>query len=388
MIPFRIENLLSIFTTVLFLFIVPASWPQADRFIFSNLTGPDSFSAIPEYENPFVEHFSNGSVSRMAIFVTDTSSTWLGLVHGLKSIGIPFVITTDVEKATKHKVVFVYPRISGSLLSQHELQALADIPRNGGSLIGSNVLGGLQENFGFEKAIARQDHFLLHWNSNSSPADDFTHSHEQNTRIGDPTDEGWRPGSYYYTSPEYPPVATYDDGTVAIAQKSFEEGNAYALGLDLGFFFQVAFNGRLDTVARSYVDGYEPSVDVFLRFLKKIYCQGESDAVTLGTVPFGKSLTVIISHDVDFHQSLVHSPLYAEYEKSQNIEATFFIQTKYMKDYYDVAFFNEEGIQYIEQLNNMGMEIASHSVAHSPVSHDRQSRILTAIPCLRISYLI
>jgi peptidoglycan/xylan/chitin deacetylase (PgdA/CDA1 family) len=162
-------------------------------------------------------------------------------------------------------------------------------------------------------------------------------------------------------------VASYNDGTAAIVHKPYTGGHTYALGLDLGFFFQAAFNGRLDTVARTYVNGYEPSVDVFLRFFKMLYQQNEPDSITVGTVPFNRSYTCIVTHDIDFHESLVNAIEYADYEASQDVKATYFIQTKYLKDYYDIAFFDEDGITLTQQLADMGMDIASHSVAHSPV---------------------
>lgn len=68
----------------------------------------------------------------------------------MKSIGIPFLITTDVQEAAQHDVVLVYPTISGSILSRDESRMLADIPRREGTLIGISVLGGLQEIIGLE----------------------------------------------------------------------------------------------------------------------------------------------------------------------------------------------------------------------------------------------
>ena len=58
----------------------------------------------------------------------------------------------------------------------------------------------------------------------------------------------------------------------------------------------------------------------------------------MGTVPGGKALSVVLSHDVDFTQSVVNAPVFAEYEKSAGVPATYFIQTKYIRDYYDEIF--------------------------------------------------
>jgi hypothetical protein len=106
-------------------------------------------------------------------------------------------------------------------------------------------------------------------------------------------------------------------------------------------------------------------LDVWLRLLKDIYTAGEPDAVTIGTVPFGRSLSVMMTHDVDFTLSMANAVSYAEYEKSQDMVGTYFIQTKYIRDYNDDIFFDDRGIVHLKKLAELGMEIGSHTVAHS-----------------------
>jgi hypothetical protein len=156
---YLIKPIYILYLIIIICFIIQDTFAQIDPLP----SGPDTISSIPEYENPSLADYAEGETSRLAILLTDTSATWLGLVHGFKSMGIPFIITTDVNKAAQHKVVFVYPRISGSILTQDELQTLADIPRNGGILIGTNVLGGLRHNFGIEGAVASKEHFFIEW---------------------------------------------------------------------------------------------------------------------------------------------------------------------------------------------------------------------------------
>lgn len=108
-------------------------------------------------------------------------------------------------------------------------------------------------------------------------------------------------------------------------------------------------------------------MDAFLRILRGIYRAAEPMAVTLDTVPFGKSASVIITHDVDYTRSIENAIGYAEFERAQGIAATYFIQTKYVRDWNDEIFFNERGAELTRQLADMGMEIASHSVSHSRV---------------------
>jgi hypothetical protein len=170
-----------------------------------------------------------------------------------------------------------------------------------------------------------------------------------------------------YTRPQNRPLALYEDGAAAITERPVGEGKAYAFGIDIGYLIQRGYNGRDEEIGRSYVNQFEPTLDVFLRLVKNIYVEGEADAVTLGTVPFNKSLSVVISHDVDYSESVQNSLAYAEFEKSQNVKATYFIQTKYIRDYNDVIFFNDRVVPVLMKLVSMGMELGSHSVSHSKV---------------------
>ena len=84
-------------------------------------------------------------------------------------------------------------------------------------------------------------------------------------------------------------------------------------------------------------------------------------------MPWNKSLSVNITHDIDYYASLANSVEYARVERAMGVTATYFIQTKYVRDWNDEIFFNGEGVEHLRALTNLGMEIASHSVSHSKV---------------------
>ena len=97
-------------------------------YVFKGVAGPRELTRIPKLDPTPWSRYANGTESRLAILLTDASGAWLGLSHGLKSIGVPFLITTDYQQAIKHSVVLVYPTVSGNLLSAEALQALASVP--------------------------------------------------------------------------------------------------------------------------------------------------------------------------------------------------------------------------------------------------------------------
>lgn len=106
-------------------------------------------------------------------------------------------------------------------------------------------------------------------------------------------------------------------------------------------------------------------MDVWLRWLRALYIQNEPLAVTLGTVPDGKSLAAVVTFDVDYVQSMEHLMAYRDSLRQVQVPATFFIQTKYYRDFQDEGFFNDRTLEAVAERQRAGMEIASHSVSHS-----------------------
>jgi hypothetical protein len=335
--------------------------PGNRMFTFPNTRGPSSISSTPLIQKTSWKTYSAGTTSRLAILLTDENAPWLGLAHGLKSIGVPFLITNDYKKALQHHVVLVYPSIEGGgLLQADGFRALAAFPRNGGILMGVNVLGGgLADTFGFKETVESNKHKEIHFDTHNTLAQNFMDPHEKSINLEDTLIVN------SYTQPTDKPLATYEDGTAAITQKSIGKGKAYAFGMDLGQYILKGHNGRQASIARIYVNDYEPHADMLLRILRNIYISNQPDAVTLGTVPQGKDLSVVFTHDIDFTKSIHNAVEYARFEHDNSVPATHFIQTKYIRDDSDDIFYNEDGVNSAKQIKALGQTLASHSVSHS-----------------------
>jgi peptidoglycan/xylan/chitin deacetylase (PgdA/CDA1 family) len=340
-----------------------------DIYHFPDISGPAGKSNLPHVNRTNWEKYQSGSHSRLAVLLTDTNSPWLGLVHALKTIGIPFVLTRDYRQAIKHRVVLVYPLISGKVLDAAALRALAQFPQQGGTIIGVNVHGGLQETFGFAEAVESGTRREIRFGE-ASTAFGFTEAKERAISLGrgakNAAGESTAAiGTLGYRNTSEPPIAEFDDGTAAITQRRIGAGFAYALGFDPGFLALKSYGNRDDEIGRHYVNQYEPTLDVLLRLLRQIYRQAARSNVTIETVPFNRALTVLLTHDVDFAGSVQNAVAYAEFEQSQNIKATYFVQTKYIRDYNDDIFLTQETMPALRRLAEMGMEIGSHTVCHS-----------------------
>ncbi len=356
-------------------------------YIFDDVSGPAAPTAIPAPDLAPLNAYSQGSVSRLAILLTDAESPWLGLAHALKSWGIPFLITEDYQQALKHRVVLVYPIISGKVLEPEALKALAAFPRQGGALLGVNVYGGgLNEVFGFQEAVTSRQRSKIIFDRSQPIVSELSDPREQEL----PVSAGERAGSQSltesesqtgfsaysalgtlgYTDPDYPPLALFDDGTAAVTQKPYAAGAAYAFGIDLGFLILKGHNYREEGLSRSYVNEYEPTLDVLIGLVRDLYLEAEPYGLILSPVPSGRSLAVMITHDVDTPLSLLNSLDYADFERQAGIRATYFIQTKYIRDWNDEIFFNAKFVKVIQALEDRGMEIGSHSVSHAELFSD------------------
>ncbi len=333
---------------------------------FPGVAGPSGKTVVAPKARTSWQRYAEGSHGRLAVLLTDSDSSWLGLAHALKSFGVPFRITTSVEEALKHKVVLIYPIVSGKVLSQDELKALASFPREGGHLIGVKVLGGgMNEVFGFSETLSSRRRFGIYLDPASSPLlADFTEKREQTIRLGDPVRFAEIVGTFGYSEPRKA-LAVYDDGSAAITERAYAEGRAYAFGFDIGDYFFRGQHARHHRAHRSYVNAFEPAGDVLARLIKKIYLRGNPDAATLGTVPEGRDLSVVFSYDVDAEESYETMLEYAAFLRSAGIRGTFFIQTKYINDYNDIILFGDEAVDYVRKLVQLGMEVASHTVAHA-----------------------
>ena len=65
--------------------------------------------------NDYASPISNRN--RLALLVLDQQSHWLGLAHGLKTIGVPFTVTEDLDEALLHRLILVYPYVKETALA-------------------------------------------------------------------------------------------------------------------------------------------------------------------------------------------------------------------------------------------------------------------------------
>lgn len=346
-------------------------YSSQETLAFPDLIGPTETTELPLSPPPKtpISTYYNESTTGIGILLQDSSGSWLGIAHGLKSMGVPFRVIDNLTEALEHEVILVYPSITGSNTAPETLSALAQHVRDGNTLIAFSVIGGgMPSVFGFTSTTERNDLLAIEFNEDALPTDFFQDAAESQIPLSPETEVAPLAGVSYHGL-KHAPIARYDDGSAAITHNFFESdngiGHAYALGIDLGHFILRAHNARFFRLAGSYVNEYQPKLDSVLRFIAEVYREGNEDSVELLTVPFNKEFTALLTHDIDFNRSIENVPAYADYEFSEGVPATYFIQTKYITDYNDSRFFDNSSESILQRISEQGMEIGSHSVSHS-----------------------
>jgi len=161
------------------------------------------------------------------------------------------------------------------------------------------------------------------------------------------------------------PIAFYEDRSPAVTKHRAGKGEAIALGMSL---YDLRFRnlvGRDFQANRLYINHFEPLSDLVPFFLKGIYRKRTGRGFTLSTAPGSFRATVIVTHDVDFVESVTNMKRFYHLERSEGAPATYNIWVKYLKDDKDVPFFTPQHLKTILEAQDMGFEIGSHTVEHT-----------------------
>lgn len=314
-----------------------------------------------------VRAFPEAFPMQVAVYLTQPQQHILGLIHALREMGIPFFVTTDLNRALAHPLLIIYPTVDGTTFTAAQIRALTEFVANGKSIFAVNVFaGGLRDLFGFSGYTASRRRYFVNFVANGDPALRYINRPEElQTRLGDP-----RFGDIYWTNSYTPDgasqiLARFDDGSAAVLRKCTGRGVAYLSGISL---MDAVLRSQLDRdyeAQRHYVNAFEPGADVWLLFLRAWYESREPGAVRLSTIPDGHSSVLLLSHDVDWENSFAPMLEYARMESEHHTRSSFMIQTNYVTDYSSRAFFYGKNLDYLRQVYRMGSSIGAHSVIHS-----------------------
>jgi hypothetical protein len=295
-----------------------------------------------------------------------SSENPLALIHSLKEMGIPFLITRDLGQALKHRLVILYPSVDSHTFNQPQAEQLTTFVKQGGYIFAQNVFwGGVKDLFGFREFEPSRKRFHLAFAGADPVMKYLNRPEERETQLGNERHPEiiWTNG--YIPISGAVVLAHFDDGTAALLTNATGKGRVYLLGMSL---LDVVLRSQINRdfeAERHYVNAFEPGADVWLLILRAWYEAYASDWVRLATIPRGQRSVLLLSHDVDWENSFPPGRDFARIEKENQANSTFFIQTKYVDDANSKAFFFEPNLGILRELKAGGSSVGSHSIIHS-----------------------
>ncbi len=304
---------------------------------------------------------------QVAVYLTREDEGGLGLVHAFKEMGIPFFVTQDFDRALEHSCLFIYPEVDGSTFTPDQVRKLTQFVQSGGTIFAQNVFaGGLKPLFGYRDVQGSRTRHGLAIVADGYPLFQYLdRPEERKIPLADAKATSLFVTNGYTSDGSSQVLARFDDDSAALLGKTTGQGSAFVTGVAFDDVILRSQCNRHFQPYRAYVNTFEPGGDVWPLILRAWYEHYEAGAVRLATIPQGKRSWLMLSHDVDWENSVVPMLAFAEMEMRHHTKSTFFMQAKYISDMNGRAFFYGSNLKVLAKLVAMGFDVESHTVIHA-----------------------
>ncbi len=286
--------------------------------------------------------------------------------HVLKVAGLSFITTADVNTAITYPIVIASSKLGSATFTIAEQDSLISFVNKGGILIAPTIFASsLHPLFGISGNTEATTRHRINFNTSlPNPAFRWLEDTlERNISLGSFNYPNVVSSNSFSTTTAVG-LATYDDNSTAITQNNYGLGKAYTLGVSFKNMILIPQLNKDFEAQRTYSNGFEPTSDAWILFLKGI-CIGQiPNSVWLHTSPYDSKASLIVTHDIDATTSYDTMHYYADFENSIGLSATYFVTTHYLEDGVLSAFYNSASIPKVDYLLDKGHKLASHSVGH------------------------
>jgi hypothetical protein len=293
------------------------------------------------------------------------------VVHMLAPMGLPYAVTTSPVLAIQHDLAIFFPEASASSFDATAL-GLLDAYLQGGGLVVMKYseVDALKQRGGVASSTFQLPHrTVVLTDAGKARFPSLDQPFEQTIPLGG--DPGVFLNTWAITvdpgASAVRVLATFDDGTAAVVEHDVGAGHVITVGIDWRDVVLRNQLGHAIDAARGYVDLFEPATDTWMLMIRDLYDATVRFGVRLHTAPGTARGALLLSHDLDWGESYDNALTYADDERARGATATYFVHTKYLTDFQDVAFFGPERGAQLAELLSRGGRIGSHTVAHSPV---------------------
>ena len=315
-----------------------------------------------------IEHPSTIAILDLTANNSETNEAELfSIKHILKVAGLPFIVTNYVDTAIQYAIVIASSQLESGTLNTAEKDSLISFVSDGGLLIAPNVKDTyLFSLFGISADSFSDTHFEISFNM---PLNDpsfrwLNDAMEQTISLGDTSQYSTFIPTRSYIVSDAVSIAEYNDLTSAITKNNYGNGRAYALGFSFKKLILLNQLNQDANAQRIYSNGFEPTSDAIILFIKAICAETISNAVWLHTSPFNSKSTLMVTHDIDAVTAYDTMHFYADYENSIGVSATYLVTTHYLDDGCLSDYFRPENYPKVQYLLDKGHKLASHSVGH------------------------
>jgi len=300
----------------------------------------------------------------IGVFSTNRDNFMLKQIF--QTAGVPYVMTQNLTELNSTSILFLNLSIDEPVtLSKEQREFFYEYTSRGGIIIGNEILstrlGALKALFGYRGYTPTKKHHEL-WLLDSPYYTYFDTDNEKRYYLST-IDKAPYSNSIILGTAK--PIATYEDGDTAMSINSFGKGQAINLGVSLYDLRYRNLMAKDYSANKHYINDFEPLSDLIVMLIKGIYEKHFEKSVTLHTAKDGNQATLIMSHDVDFYQSMRNLPKFSKLEMELGFRATYNILVKYITDDKDRAFFIPRNIPYMLDLQKDGHEIGSHTIVHT-----------------------
>jgi hypothetical protein len=306
----------------------------------------------------------------IALFLPSQEAYGFAVSHAATAMGLPLFVTRDLAAALRQPMVVIAGELPASAIDAGREQQLSRYVEAGGVLVIDDLQARAASHLaGIEQVVPSRTRASIRFDpASGDPGLAHLRAPESLTiSLGNlARQQGLqtaglrpRPGDGARV------LARFEDGEPALLVLARGRGRVYALGASFSDLILRPQINRDYEAQRFYDNHFEPSADVPQFLLRDWYLGLVPGALALSPVPDGLEGVLLLTHDVDFTRSVDNMVAYATAEAEAKVASTFFLQTKYVRDFQDEVFWNEHAMAVAAQVVQLGGEIESHSVAHA-----------------------
>ena len=339
------------------------STPQSET---GKVLGGDYNWTFTTQGEPVVKVSKRGGVAILDLSVRNAASytSTKALIQAMDIMGQPYIVTEQLSEAIDYPVIYTSSFVSPTTFIAADKSSLTEYVQNGGVLVATSLSDPeLYSLFGISAQIRENMRYELLWDTDTTdPALTYIDDVIETTSSLASSDSIYL-YTRSYTLSGASELATYNDGTSAIAKNSYGNGHTYLLGLS---YSNIILRNQMNldyNAGSGALNEFEPTTDTFMLFLRAIYENNAEAAIWKHTSPGLSQSSLIVTHDVDSQSAADWMAAFIDMETDNNVSATYNINTHYIDDFNDNDYYSMNLDIYSYALEK-GHVISSHSVGH------------------------